>query len=273
MRAIRYQTEDLGAAYQVEAIPAELQPAAAAAREKLVEAACEADDALLEHYLAGEGLSDDQVTRGIRKGTLALKFVPVVCGSAFKNKGVQPLLDAVIAYLPSPLDVPPVQGHLPGASAEDPAAVVVRKTADDEPFAALIFKIMNDAYVGQLSFFRVYSGRMATGDHVLNVTRQAKHRVGRLLKMHANKREEIKEVYSGDIAAAVGLKQVATGDTICDASHPVILEAMQFPEPVIGWPSSPRPRPIRKSWASASPSSCRRIRPSRCIPTRTPARR
>ncbi len=233
MRAIRYKTEDLGAEYEVAEIPADMRPAAEAAREKLVEAACEADDALLEHYLAGDGLSEEQVKQGIRKGTLALKFVPVVCGSAFKNKGVQPLLDAVIAYLPSPLDVPPVQGHAPDAHAEDPASVLRRETSDEAPFSALIFKIMNDAYVGQLSFFRVYSGRLATGDHVLNATRGVKHRVGRLLKMHANKREEIKEVYAGDIAAAVGLKNVVTGDTICDASHPVILEAMQFPEPVI----------------------------------------
>ncbi len=192
MRAIRYKTEDLGAEYEVAEIPADMRPAAEAAREKLVEAACEADDALLEHYLAGDGLSEEQVKQGIRKGTLALKFVPVVCGSAFKNKGVQPLLDAVIAYLPSPLDVPPVQGHAPDAHAEDPASVLRRETSDEAPFSALIFKIMNDAYVGQLSFFRVYSGRLATGDHVLNATRGVKHRVGRLLKMHPNKREEIK---------------------------------------------------------------------------------
>jgi elongation factor G len=240
MRAIRYKTEDLGADYEVQEIPGDLLPAAEAARERLVEAACEAEDALLEKYLAGEGLSEAQLRVGLRKGTLGLKFVPVLCGAAFKNKGVQPLLDAIIDFLPSPVDVPPVQGHRPEPGTDSVGEPVIRRTADDEPFAALIFKIMNDPYVGHLAFFRVYSGRLATGGRVLSPRRNLRHRVGRLLKMHANDREDLKEVYSGDIAAAVGLKNVITGDTICDERAPVVLEAMQFPEPVISVAIEPR---------------------------------
>jgi len=237
MRAIRYASEDLGASFQIEEIPAEMAEAVTAARDLLVEAACEADDELLESYLAGGSLDPALIRRGLRRGSLDLLFVPVVCGSAFKNKGVQPLLDAVVEYLPSPLDVPAVEGAVPGG-AEDEMAV--RKSADDEPFSALIFKIMNDTFVGQLSFFRVYSGRMATGDQVLNATRDKKYRVGRILKMHANKREEIQEVLAGDIAAAVGLKNVTTGDTICDIRNPIVLESMDFPLPVISVAIEPR---------------------------------
>jgi len=237
MQAIRYEGEDLGASFERVEIPAELLAEAQAAREKVIEAACEADDELLERYLAGESLAPEDIRRGLRKGTLDLRCVPVLCGAAFKNKGVQPLLDAVVDFLPSPLDVPPVKGHLPGS---DESEVISRKTSDEESFSALVFKIMNDSYVGQLSFFRVYSGTLATGDHVLNGTRQRKYRVGRLLKMHANKREDIREVYAGDIAAAVGLKDVATGDTICDIGHPIILESMHFPLPVISVAIEPR---------------------------------
>jgi elongation factor G len=240
MRAIRYNADDLGADYEVQEIPDDLLPAAEAARERLVEAACEAEDALLEKYLAGDGLSEEQLRRGLRKGTLNLKFVPVLCGAAFKNKGVQPLLDAVIDFLPSPLDVPPVQGHRPEKGTDTVGEPIIRRTADDEPFAALIFKIMNDPFVGHLAFFRVYSGKLATGGHVFSPLRNKRHRVGRLLKMHANKREELEEVYSGDIAAAVGLKNVITGDTICDERDPIVLEAMQFPVPVISVAIEPR---------------------------------
>jgi len=240
MRAIRYDADALGADYEVQEIPADLLPAAQAARERLVEAACEAEDALLEKYLAGDGLSEEQLRQGLRKGTLNLKFVPVLCGAAFKNKGVQPLLDAVIDFLPSPLDVPPVQGHRPEKGTDALGEPIIRRTADDEPFAALIFKIMNDPFVGHLAFFRVYSGKLATGGHVLIPRRNKRHRVGRLLKMHANQRVDLAEVYSGDIAAAVGLKNVVTGDTICDERAPIVLEAMQFPVPVISVAIEPR---------------------------------
>ncbi|MFQ5669397.1 MAG: elongation factor G [Acidobacteriota bacterium] len=240
MRAIRYRTETLGAQYDVESVPESMREAAASARERLVEAACEAEDALLEKYLAGNGLPDDEIRRGLRAGTLNLKFVPVLCGSAFKNKGVQPLLDAVVDYLPSPLDIPAVQGHIPCPGSDRPGEETTRETSDDAPFAALVFKIMNDSYVGQLAFFRVYSGCIRTGTQVLNATRDTRHRIGRLLQMHANKREEIREVSAGDIAAAVGLRQVATGDTICDPDHPVILEAMHFPQPVIAVAIEPK---------------------------------
>jgi elongation factor G len=228
MRAIRYLDETLGAEYSVEEIPAALQEAARAAREKLVESACEVDDHLMELYLEGKPISDDEVRAGLRKGCIGLKLVPVLCGAAFKNKGIQLLLDAVVDYLPAPTEVPPIVGKEPETGNE-----VQRLASDDEPFAALVFKIMTDAYVGQLAFFRVYSGWLKTGTHVLASARDRKERIGRLLKMHANQREEIKEVYAGDIAAAVGLKNVQTGDTICDPAHPVILESMEFPQPVI----------------------------------------
>ncbi|MFQ5768226.1 MAG: elongation factor G, partial [Acidobacteriota bacterium] len=241
-KAIRYRGESLGADPEVVSIPAEMKQASKEAREKLVEAACEADDELLERYLSGNGLTDDEVRQGIRKGTLALKFVPVTCGAAFKNKGVQPLLDAVVAYLPSPLDIPPVKGHLPVQNGEDSSVVVGRETSDDAPFSALVFKLMNDPYVGHLAFFRVYSGCLQSGSYVLNATSGTRHRIGRLLKMHANKQEDIPSVHAGDIAAAVGLKNVTTGDTICDEHAPVILEAMEFPVPVISIAIEPQTR-------------------------------
>src|SRR5512137_2620129 len=243
MRAIRYKDETLGAEYVVEEIPADLLSEAKHYREMLVEKATEADDALLEKYVAGEAISEDELRGAIRKrATRSVRhekrpFVPVICGSAFKNKGVQPLLDAVVDYLPSPLDIPPVIGLDPRKAEE---TQVEREASDKAPFSALAFKIMTDPFVGQLAFIRVYSGVMASGSMVFNATKGKTERVGRLLKMHANKREEIKEVYAGDIAAAVGLRSVTTGDTICDERHPIVLEKMQFPEPVITLAIEPR---------------------------------
>ena len=239
MTAIRFHAEDLGVRFDVEEIPADLKDGALKAREKLVEAACEADDSLLECYLAGDSLSATQIRAGIRKGCLDLKFVPVACGAAFKNVGIQQLLDAVIAYLPSPLDVPPVTGQRPDDETGEEES---RATSDEEPFAALVFKIMTDRHVGQLAFIRVYSGKVKSGDHVLNAGRGVRQRIGRLLKMHANKRDELSEIYAGDIAALVGLKSAVTGDTICDPAHPILLESMQFPDPVISVAIEPKTR-------------------------------
>jgi elongation factor G len=227
-KAILYRDETLGAEYEVVDVPPELGEEVKAAREKLIEAACEADDRLMEKYLDGTMPNGDELVSALRKGTVGLKVVPVLCGSAFKNKGVQPLLDAVVAFLPAPGDVPPIVGTAPGSS--EP---VERPASDKAPFAALIFKIMTDPYVGQLAFFRVYSGFLESGSSVLNPGRDRTYRIGRLLKMHANKREDIKAVYAGDIAAAVGLKNVQTGDTICAEKDPVVLESMEFPSPVI----------------------------------------
>ena len=243
MRAIRYNDETLGAEYLVEDIPADLIDEARHYREILVEKATETDDALLEKYVAGEAITEDELRSAIR--TRAIRsvrhekrpFVPVICGSAFKNKGVQPLLDAVVDFLPSPMDIPPVIGLDPRKAEE---TQVERPASDDAPFSALAFKIMTDPFVGQLAFIRVYSGVMASGSTVYNATRGRSERVGRLLKMHANKREEIKEVYAGDIAAAVGLRSVTTGDTICEEKRPVVLESMVFPEPVITLAIEPR---------------------------------
>src|SRR5512137_365478 len=243
MRAIRYKDETLGAEYVVEEIPADLLSEAKHYREALVEKATEADDALLEKYVAGEAISEDELRAAIRKRAIRSvrhekrPFVPVICGSAFKNKGVQPLLDAVVDYLPSPLDIPPVIGLDPRKAEE---TQVEREASDKAPFSALAFKIMTDPFVGQLAFIRVYSGVMASGSMVFNATKGKTERVGRLLKMHANKREEIKEVYAGDIAAAVGLRSVTTGDTICDEKRPIVLESMVFPEPVIYLAIEPR---------------------------------
>ncbi len=227
-RAIIYRDETLGAEFEDAEVPAAMTEEVQAAREKMIEAACESDDRLMEKYLDGVTPTEEEIRSGLRKGTVALKVVPVLCGSAFKNKGVQPLLDAVVDFLPAPTDVPPIVG-----TTMDGSGTEVRPASDDAPFSALIFKIMTDSYVGQLAFFRVYSGYLESGSSILNPGRDRTYRIGRLLKMHANKREDIKAVYSGDIAAAVGLKHVQTGDTICDEDHPVVLESMQFPEPVI----------------------------------------
>jgi elongation factor G len=228
MKAIVWDDESLGANYEIIEIPEELREQAEAARELLVEEVSTHDEGLMEKYLGGEAISIDELKAGIRTATVDIKMIPVLCGSAFKNKGVQNLLDAVIEYMPSPVDVPAITGVLP-----DSEEAVVRPPGDNNPFAALAFKVMTDPFVGQLTFFRVYSGVAESGTTVLNATRGKKERFGRLLKMHANKREEIKQVYSGDIAAAVGLKLTTTGDTLCDPDNPCLLESMEFPEPVI----------------------------------------
>jgi elongation factor G len=235
MRGIAYKDETLGADYQLVDIPEEHLDRAHKMREQMVETISETDDQLLEKYLSGEEVTNDELRAALRRATVAGVVQPVICGSAFKNKGVQPLLDAVVAYLPSPLDIPPIEGIDPHN--EQP---VIRSSNDDEPFAGLVFKIMSDPFVGQLAFFRVYSGHIESGMSVLNAKKGSNERIGRLLKMHANKREEINEVWAGDIAAAVGLKNVTTGETICDPKHPVTLEAMQFPEPVIAVSIEPK---------------------------------
>jgi elongation factor G len=229
MKARIWRDETLGAKYDDVDIPADLVDRAKEYREKLVEAVAESDDALFEKYIEGADITERELVAGIRKATLGQKIFPVVCGSSFKNKGVQNMLDAVVAYLPSPLDIPPIEAH----SLENPDEVVIRKSEDGEPFSALIFKIMTDPFVGQLCFLRVYSGKLNTGDTVLNATKNKKERIGRLVKMHANKREEIQEILAGDICAAVGLKTAGTGDTICNESAPVLLESIDFPTPVI----------------------------------------
>src|SRR5215475_4406534 len=234
-KAIIYRDETLGAEYTVEEVPAEYKDTVHRYREKIIEAACEADEKVFEKFVKGEAISNEELMGAIRKATIAIKVTPVLCGSAFKNKGVQPLLDAVVNFLPSPVDIPPVQGWT-----TDRSAVLTRKADDKDPFSALVFKIMTDPFVGQLAFFRVYSGKLDTGSHVYNSTKQARERIGRLLKMHANKREEIKDVFAGDIAAAVGLRNVTTGDTICDENKQILLEAMDFPEPVIAVAIEPK---------------------------------
>jgi len=240
MKAYRYLDETLGSKYEVEEIPADLKDQAKKSRdlmiEKVAEAAHEAgDDTLFEKYVGGEAPTNAQIKAAIRKATIRMKLFPVICGSAFKNKGIQPMLDCVVDYLPSPLDIPPT-------IANDPITgeLVPREAKDDAPFSALVFKIMTDPFVGQLAFLRVYSGALKSGDTVLNSTRGMKERIGRLLKMHANKREDIKDVYAGDIAAAVGLKNVTTGDTICDPAKPVVLESINFPAPVIALAVEPK---------------------------------
>jgi elongation factor G len=243
MKAIRWQDETMGADYVVEDIPAELAEEARTHREHLIEKCSEVDDQILEKYLHGQEIPEEQIKAALRKRVVesvrkeSAPFVVVICGSAFKNKGVQPLLDAVVDYLPSPVEIPAMTG-IDANSADK--ALVERPAKDDVPLSALAFKIMTDPFVGQLAFIRVYSGVMTSGMAVYNATKQKSERIGRLLKMHANKREEIKEVYAGDIAAAVGLKSVSTGDTVCDEKHPVILEAMDFPEPVISLAIEPR---------------------------------
>ncbi|MCC7009380.1 MAG: elongation factor G [Acidobacteria bacterium] len=243
MKAIRWKDEAMGAAYVVGEIPADMVDQAKEFREQLIEKVSEVDDRILEKYLHGQDVTEDEIKAALRKRTVDsvrsedAAFVPVICGSAFKNKGVQPLLDAVVDFLPSPVDIPAVSGIDPNGAE---GATVERAAKDEAPFSALAFKIMTDPFVGQLTFIRVYSGVMTSGMAVYNATKQKSERIGRLLKMHANKREEIKEVYAGDIAAAVGLKSVSTGDTVCDEKTPVILEAMDFPEPVISLAIEPK---------------------------------
>jgi elongation factor G len=237
MRAILYKKEDKGAEPDIVEIPADLRDAADAAREKMIEALADADDQIAEKYLGGEEVSEDEIRAALRRETIALKIVPVVAGSAFKNKGVQPLLDAVVDYLPSPLDVTAVNGVNPKTNQEEE-----RRPDPKEPFSALVFKIMADKHVGQLSFVRVYSGTLKSGSYALNSTRGSKERVGRIMRMHANKREDIEAASAGEIVAVAGLKQVTTGDTICEESHPIILEALEFPAPVIAQAIEPKTR-------------------------------
>jgi elongation factor G len=227
-KAIRFLEGNQGTEFEIGPIPEEYKDEVQHARERVIEAACECSDDLLHKYLEGKPLAPEEVKAALRKGTISLHFTPVLCGAAFKNKGVQQLLDAILEYLPSPVDVPPIDGMLPDGKTQ-----VVRRTSDTEPFSALVFKIMTDPFVGQLAFIRVYSGKLLSGEHVYNSTKSMRERVGRLVQMHANKREEIKEVWAGDIAAAVGLRSVRTGDTICDEKSPIVLESMDFPEPVI----------------------------------------
>jgi len=235
MKAVIWDEESLGAKYQEREIPASELELATEYREKMVEELSSHDDVLMEKYLGGEEISVDEIRAAIRQSTIDIKICPVICGSAFKNKGVQNLLDAVVDYMPAPTDIPPIKGVKEGSDEE-----VERKSSDDQPFSALAFKIMTDPYVGQLCFFRVYSGVIQSGSYVYNSTKGKKERIGRILQMHANKREEIKEVRAGDIAAAVGLKNTTTGDTLCDDSDAVILESIEFPEPVISIAIEPK---------------------------------
>ncbi|MBI2986892.1 MAG: elongation factor G [Deltaproteobacteria bacterium] len=235
MKAVVWGEESLGAKYRVEPIPVELAEQAEEYREKLLEAVADCDESIMEKYLDGREITETELRQAIRRAGLELEMVPVLCGAAFRNKGVQLLLDAVVDYLPSPLDIPPVRGAHPASQKEEE-----RFPRDEAPFSALAFKIMTDPFVGTLTFFRVYSGALFSGSSIYNSTKGKRERIGRLLKMHANKREEIKEVYAGDIAAAVGLRTATTGDTLCDEDHPVILESIEFPEPVISIAIEPK---------------------------------
>ena len=246
MKAIVWDNEAMGAKYEVMDIPAEMLDEAEAAREVMLEEISSIDEGLMEKYLGGEELTIEEIKSGIRNATMALQINPVLCGTAFKNKGVQTLLDAVIDYMPSPLDVKPIPGIDPHTGAE-----LTRPADDSAPFAALAFKVMTDPFVGQLTFFRVYSGVAEAGAHVVNATKDKKERFGRILKMHANKREEIKAVYAGDIAAAVGLKHTTTGDTLCDPKSPCILESMEFPEPVIHIAIEPKTKSDQEKMGTA----------------------
>jgi elongation factor G len=245
MRAYYFDDETLGAEFKEDEIPEDYRAQADEYRDKMIEALADIDEAIMEKYLNGEDVSEEEICRALRKGTLELKLTPVICGSSFKNKGVQHLIDCIVDYLPSPVDVPPVKG-LTSDGKE-----MYRKASDDEPFAALAFKVMTDPFVGQLTYLRVYSGVLAAGSYIYNSTKDKKERIGRLLKMHANKREEIKDVRAGDIAAAVGLKYTLTGDTLCDENNPVILEAMDFPEPVISIAIEPKTKQDQERLSAA----------------------
>ena len=245
MKAI-YNEGSVGENLVEKEIPAEYQEQAEEYREKLIEAVAEFDEDFMEKYLGGEEITVDELKATIRKATLSVEFFPVVCGSAFKYKGVQPMLDAVVAYLPSPLDVPAIKGTNPDTDEE-----IERHSSDEEPFAALAFKVMTDPFVGKLTFFRVYSGVLSSGSYVKNSTKGKRERVGRILQMHANTREEISEVYAGDIAAAVGLKDTTTGDTLCDEKNEVILESMEFPEPVIQLSVEPKSKADQDKMSTA----------------------
>jgi elongation factor G len=247
MKAIYWNQADLGMTYEAREIPAEMLEQCQQLREQLVEAAAEANEELMEKYLEGGELTEDDIRKGIRMRTISNEIVPCFCGSAFKNKGVQAMLDAVIDYMPSPVDVPPIKGILDDKQESE----ALRHASDEEPFAALAFKIATDPFVGTLTFFRVYSGVIKTGDSVLNPVKGKKERIGRLVQMHSNSREEIKEVRAGDIAAAVGLKDVTTGDTLCDQTNVITLERMEFPDPVISIAIEPRTKSDQEKMALA----------------------
>ena len=246
-KAFVWKEETLGAKYEIEDIPADLVETARQRRDEMIEVLGEADDHILEKYVQGEEVTPEEIKAALRRATIGLKAVPVLCGSAFKNKGVQLLLEAVVDYLPSPVDVLPIEGVNPSNEEEK----LVRPAVDTEPFSALVFKIMTDPFVGQLAFMRVYSGSLKSGDTVYNPRRDRRERIGRLLKMHANKREEINEVFAGDIAAAVGLKSVSTGDTVCDESAAVVFEAMEFPAPVISVAIEPKTKADQEKLAGS----------------------
>ncbi len=245
MKALYWDESNLGVTYEARDIPAELLANAKAWREKMIESAAEADEELLDKFLSDSGLSEDEIRRGLRARTLSGEIVVVMCGSAFKNKGVQAMLDGVVEYMPSPLDVPAIVGHKDDESEDE------RHASDKEPFAALAFKIATDPFVGNLTFFRVYSGVLNSGDTIYNPVKGKKERIGRILQMHSNDRKEIKEVRAGDIAAAVGLKDVTTGDTLCDIAHKITLERMDFPEPVISVAVEPRTKPDQEKMGIA----------------------
>ncbi|MBZ4655892.1 MAG: translation elongation factor [Thermoanaerobacter sp.] len=245
MEAIIYE-DDLGTAMDETEIPDDLKDLAEEYREKLLEAVSEQDETILEKYLEGEEITEEEIHKALRKGTINGELVPVVCGSSYKNKGIQPMLDAIVRYLPSPLDLPPVKGMALATGEE-----IERKADDSEPFSALAFKIMADPYVGKLAFFRVYSGTLNAGSYVLNSTKGKKERISRILQMHANHRQEMEAVYTGDIAAAVGLKDTTTGDTLCDENHPILLESMDFPEPVISVAIEPKTKAAQEKMTTA----------------------
>jgi len=234
MEAIVYE-DDLGKVADEVAIPEDMKDLAEEYHEKMLEAVAETDDALMEKYLGGEEITEAELKAAIRKATIACTMTPVTCGTSYRNKGVQPMLDAIVDFMPAPVDIPPIKGTNPDSGEEDH-----RPSSDDEPFAALAFKIMADPFVGKLAFFRVYSGVLSSGSYVYNSTKGKKERIGRILQMHANNRKELDVVYSGDIAAAVGLKDTTTGDTLCDEAHPIILESMEFPDPVISVAVEPK---------------------------------
>ena len=245
MKAEIYKSDD-GKEYEITDIPAEYQEVAEARREMMIDAIAETDDDIMMKYLEGEEISIEELKTALRKAVIANQLFPVLCGSSYKNKGVQMLLDAVVDYMPAPIDIPAIKGVVPGTEEE-----TTRPSSDEEPFSALAFKIMADPYVGKLAFFRVYSGTLESGSYVFNSTKGKKERIGRILQMHANTRKEIDMVYAGDIAAAVGLKDTTTGDTLCDEKNPVILESMEFPEPVISVAVEPKTKADQEKMGTA----------------------
>lgn len=246
MKAIVWDSDVLGAKFSVKDIPDELADQALEYRNKLIEKLADFNDEIMEKYLEGEDISEEEIVKAIRKATIETKITPVLCGSAFKNKGVQPLLDAVVDFLPSPIDIPPVKGIDPKSGEE-----IERKSDEKEPLSLLAFKIMSDPYVGRLTYFRVYSGTLKAGSYAYNSTKGKTERIGRLLRMHANKREDVDVVYAGDIAAAIGLKYTTTGDTLCDEKAPIVLESMEFPEPVISVAVEPKTKADRDKLSNA----------------------